>query len=64
MVYLIVTLLLYVESEFINIIKIKVNDIYIFRSSISCPNIIYFIVKYKKNELEREDIIVIYRLIK
>ena len=46
-----------------NIIRIKGDNIYIFRSLTSCPNIIYSIVKYKEDEFRRGDIIVVYRLI-
>jgi hypothetical protein len=63
MVYLIVILLLYIEPEFINIIRISTNNIYIFRSLISCPNIVYSVIKYKKNEFKRRDIIAVYRLV-
>jgi len=63
MVYLTATLLPHSKSEFINIIKIRANDIYIFQLLTSCPNIIYFAVKYKENELKRGDIIVICKLI-
>jgi hypothetical protein len=63
MVYLIVILLLYTELEFINIIRIKDNNIYIFRSLTSRSNIIYSVVKYKEDKFRRGDIIAVYRLV-
>ncbi|TVY53455.1 ATP-dependent DNA helicase hus2/rqh1 [Lachnellula suecica] len=53
-VYLTATLLLYTEPEFINIIRIKADNVYIFRSLISCPNIIYSVVKYKEDKLIKQ----------
>jgi hypothetical protein len=63
MVYLIVILVLYTKLEFMNIIRISTNDIYIFQVLTSCPNIIYSIVEYKEDKFRRRDIIVVYRLI-
>lgn len=63
-IYLIIILLLYIELEFINIIRIKTNDIYIFRSPINRPNIVYSVVKYEENKFGRGDIIAICKLIK
>ena len=63
MVYLTAILPLYIELKFISIIKIKANDVYIFRALISCLNIIYFIVEYAEDEFKRGDIAVVYKLI-
>jgi hypothetical protein len=54
---------LYIELEFINIIRIKGNNIYIFRSLTSRLNIVYSIVEYKEDEFGRGDITAIYRLV-
>jgi superfamily II DNA helicase RecQ len=62
-VYLTATLPLYIELEFINIIRIKADDVYIFRSLISRPNIAYSVVKYKEDEFKKGDIITVYKLI-
>jgi hypothetical protein len=63
MVYLTVTLLLYNEIEFINIMRIKVDDVYIFWVFINCLNIVYFVVEYKEGEFRRRDIIVVCKLV-
>jgi hypothetical protein len=63
MVYLTATLLLYTEPEFMNIIRIKANDIHMFRSLTSHPNITYSVVEYAEDEFRRGDISAIYRLI-
>jgi len=63
MVYLIVILLLYIELEFINIMRIKANNIHIFWSLISYPNIMYSIIKYKEDKFGKRDIIVVCRLV-
>lgn len=62
MIYLTATLSSYIKLKFINIIRIKDDDIYIFQSLTSRSNIAYFIVKYKKDEFERGDIIIVYKL--
>ncbi|TVY59375.1 ATP-dependent DNA helicase Q1 [Lachnellula suecica] len=64
MVYLIAMLLLYTELEFMNIIRIKADNVYIFRSPISCPNIVYSVVEYTEDEFRRGDISAVCRLIK
>jgi superfamily II DNA helicase RecQ len=46
-VYLTAILLLYAEPEFMNIIRIKTNDIHMFRSPTSRPNIMYSVVEYE-----------------
>ena len=63
MVYLTATLPLYTEPEFINIIRIKADDVYIFRSLTSRPNITYSVVDYEEDEFKRGDIIAVYRLV-
>ncbi|KAH7413529.1 hypothetical protein BKA64DRAFT_568436, partial [Cadophora sp. MPI-SDFR-AT-0126] len=62
-VYLIAILLLYTESEFINIMKIRAEDIHIFRSPTSYPNIAYSAIKYKKDKFRRGNIIAICKLV-
>ncbi|KAH6691117.1 hypothetical protein BKA61DRAFT_500232, partial [Leptodontidium sp. MPI-SDFR-AT-0119] len=62
-VYLTATLPLYAEPEFMNIIKIRADDVHIFRSPTSRPNIAYSAVKYKEDKLRRGDIAVVYRLV-
>ena len=63
-VYLIVTLLLYTELKFINIIRISINDVYMFRALTSRPNIAYFVIKYAEGKFKRGDIIAVCKLIK
>jgi hypothetical protein len=46
-----------------NIMRISINNIHIFRALTSRPNIIYSVIEYMENKFKREDIIVIYRLI-
>jgi superfamily II DNA helicase RecQ len=62
-VYLIIIILLYIEPEFINIIRIKANNVYIFRASTSRLNIAYSVVEYEEDEFGRGDIVIIYKLI-
>ena len=63
MVYLTVTLLLYTKLEFINIMRIKANNVHMFWSLTSCLNITYSMVKYKEDEFRRGDIAAVYRLV-
>jgi superfamily II DNA helicase RecQ len=63
MVYLTVTLPLYAKLEFMNIIRIKADDIHMFRSPTSCPNIIYSVVEYEEDKFGRGDIIAVCRLV-
>jgi superfamily II DNA helicase RecQ len=63
-VYLTATLPLYTKLEFINIIRIKGDDIYMFRSLTSRPNITYSVVKYEEDEFKRGDITTVYKLVK
>jgi hypothetical protein len=62
-VYLTVTLLPYAEPEFMNIIRIKGDDIHMFRSLTSRPNITYSMVEYEENKFGRGDIAVVCRLV-
>jgi hypothetical protein len=52
MVYLIATLPLPAELEFINIMRIKADDVYIFRVPTSRPNITYSVVEYEEGDDE------------
>jgi len=63
MVYLIVILLPHAKPEFINIIRIKADDVHMFWSLTSRPNITYSIVEYKEDEFRSRDITAVYRLI-
>jgi superfamily II DNA helicase RecQ len=63
-VYLTATLPLHIKLEFINIIRIKADNVYMFQSLTSRSNIMYSVVKYKENEFGREDIAVVCRLVK
>jgi superfamily II DNA helicase RecQ len=63
MVYLTVTLLLYAELEFINIIRISINDVYMFRAFISRANIAYSVVEYAEDKFKRRDIVAVCRLV-
>jgi superfamily II DNA helicase RecQ len=62
-VYLIVTLPPHAEPEFMNIMRISTNNVHMFRSPTSRPNIAYSVVKYKEDEFEKGDIIAVYRLV-
>jgi hypothetical protein len=55
---------LYAKLEFINIIRISTNDVYMFQAPTSQANIIYFIVEYMEDKFKKGDIIAVYRLIK
>ena len=63
MVYLTVTLPLYTEPEFMNIMRISINDVHIFRVPISRPNIVYSVIEYIEGEFERGDIVAVCRLV-
>ncbi len=63
MIYLIATLLPHIKPEFISIIRIKADNIHIFRSATSCPNIVYSIIKYKEDRFRRGDIVAICQLV-
>jgi len=62
-VFLTAILLPHAEPEFMNIMRISTNDVYMFRAPTSWPNITYSVVKYTEDEFERGDIIAVYRLV-
>ncbi|KAF8847136.1 hypothetical protein BDZ45DRAFT_607871, partial [Acephala macrosclerotiorum] len=62
-IYLTTILPLYIEPEFINIIKIRVEDIHMFQVFINRFNIAYSVAKYEKNKFKKKNIIVVCRLI-
>jgi hypothetical protein len=55
-VFLTATLPLYHEAEFMNIIKIRGEDVYIFWAPTSRPNIEYSVMEYKVDELGQGEI--------
>jgi hypothetical protein len=65
MVYLTAILPPPAELEFINIIRIKADDVYIFRAPTSRPNIAYSVVEYEEgdDELGRGGITAVCRLV-
>src|SRR6266487_6933955 len=63
MVYLTATLPLYIEPEYMNIMRIKADDVHMFRAPTSWPNITYSVVEYEEDELGRGDITAISRLV-
>jgi hypothetical protein len=63
MVYLMATLLLHAEPEFINIMRIKADDVHMFWSLTSCLNIAYSVVEYEEDEFGSRDITAVCRLI-
>ena len=62
-VYLTATLPPHTEPEFMNIMRIKADDVHIFRSSTSCLNITYSVIEYKEDKFKRRDITAVYRLV-
>jgi superfamily II DNA helicase RecQ len=62
-VYLTATLPPHAEPEFMNIMRIKGDDIHMFQSPTSRPNIAYSVVKYEEDEFGRGDIAVVCRLV-
>lgn len=46
-----------------NIMRINVNNVHMFWSLTSCPNIVYSVVKYKEDKFRRGDIKAVYRLV-
>ena len=46
-----------------NIMRIKADDVHMFRSPTSCPNIAYSVVEYEEDEFGRGDIITVHRLV-
>jgi superfamily II DNA helicase RecQ len=63
MVYLTATLPPHAEPEFMNIMRIKADDIHMFRSPTSRPNITYSVVEYAEDEFGRGDISAACRLV-
>jgi superfamily II DNA helicase RecQ len=63
MVYLTATLPPHAEPEFMNIMRIKADDVHMFRSATSRPNIAYSVVEYEEDEFERGDIAAVCRLV-
>jgi superfamily II DNA helicase RecQ len=62
-VYLTATLPPCAEPEFMNIMRIRANDIHMFRALTSCPNIMYSVVEYEEDKFGRGDIAAVYRLV-
>jgi superfamily II DNA helicase RecQ len=63
MVYLTIILPPHAEPEFINIIRIKADNIHIFRSPTNRPNITYSVIEYEEDEFGRGDITAVCRLV-
>ena len=63
MVYLTATLPPHVEPEFMNIMRTKADDVHMFRSPTSRPNIASSVVEYEEDEFGREDIAAVCRLV-
>jgi len=63
MVYLTATLPPHAEPEFMNIMRIKADDVHMFRSPTSRPNIAYSVVEYEEDEFGRGDIAAVSRLV-
>jgi superfamily II DNA helicase RecQ len=63
MVYLTATLPPHDETEFMNIMRIKADDVHMFRAPTSRPNITYSVVEYEEDEFGRGDIAAVCRLV-
>jgi RecQ family ATP-dependent DNA helicase len=63
MVYLTATLPPHAEPEFMNIMRIKADDVHMFRAPTSRPNIAYSVVEYEEDEFGRGDIRAVCRLV-
>ena len=64
MVYLTATLPPHTEPELMNIMKINADDVHMFRSPTSHPNITYSVVEYEEdNEFKRGDIAAVCKLV-
>jgi len=63
MVYLTATLPPHAESEFMNIMRIKADDVHMFRSPTSRPNIAYSVAEYEEDEFGGGDITAVCRLV-
>ncbi len=53
----------YNKPEFIGIIRIKADNVHIFRVFTSHPNIAYSVVEYKEDKFRKGDIIAVCRLV-
>jgi RecQ family ATP-dependent DNA helicase len=53
----------HIEPEFMNIMKLRAEDVHIFRAPTSRPNIEYSVVEYEEDELGRGDIQAVCRLV-
>ncbi|KAK6591364.1 hypothetical protein H4I95_12233 [Botrytis cinerea] len=51
------------RTEFMNIMRIKADDVHMFRSPTSRPNIAYSVVEYEEDEFGRGDIAAVCRLV-
>ncbi|KUJ21510.1 uncharacterized protein LY89DRAFT_694126 [Mollisia scopiformis] len=63
MVYLTAMLPPHAEPEFMNIVRIKADDVHMFRSPTSRPNITYSVVEYEEDEFGRGDIAAVRKLV-
>jgi hypothetical protein len=63
MVYLTVTLLPHAELKFMNIMRISINDVYMFQALTSWLNITYSVIEYVEGEFERGDIVAVCKLV-
>jgi len=63
MVYLTATLPPHAEPEFMNLMRINADDVHMFRSPTSRPNIAYSVVEYEEDEFGRGDIAAVCRLV-
>ena len=63
MVYLTATLPPRTEAEFMTIMRIKAEDVHMFRAPTSRPNIAYSVVEYEADEFGKGDIAAVRRLV-
>ena len=63
MVYLTATLPPHMEPEFMNIMKIRREDVHIFRAPTSRPNIAYSVVEYEEDDVGKGEIEAVCRLV-
>ena len=63
MIYLTATLPPHAEPEFMNIMKIRAEDVHMFRAPTSRPNIAYSVAEYDEDEFGRGDIAAVCRLV-
>jgi superfamily II DNA helicase RecQ len=62
-VYLTATLPPHAELEFMNIMRIKADDVYMFRAPTRRPNIVYSVAEYEEDEFRSGDIRAVCRLV-